>query len=153
MKNDRMRQPLKSDYAEALGRATFCFSICEWNVVWSCERIRPGTLQRIVSEELTAGKIAKLFSDLVRNMPRSSQREELAIAAQEFNRLVEIRNGIVHGKPCTGPSGEARLSAQIVLEIPDLEEAADSFSACGIDVNRLFHGFLATYVPANARNK
>ncbi|WP_423912696.1 hypothetical protein [Caballeronia sp.] len=80
-------------------------------------------------------------------MPKSPQRQELAAAAQEFIDLVAIRNAIVHGKPCTGPSGEARLSARKVFEVSDLDEAADSFSACGIVVNRLLHGFLTTYIP------
>jgi hypothetical protein len=151
MKDDRLRQPIGADYAKALGDASFCFSILEWNVVWACERIEPGSLRNIVNEELTAGKIAKRFLDLVRNMPKARERQELTAAAQEFNRLVGIRNCIVHGKPCTGPSGEARLSSQGVLEISDLEEFADSFSACGIEVNRLLHGYLATYMPAVSR--
>jgi hypothetical protein len=60
MKGHRNRQPLKSDYTHALGQVAFCFSICEWNVVLSCERISPGALQKIVGEEFTAGQIAKL---------------------------------------------------------------------------------------------
>lgn len=153
MKDDRLRQPVKADYAEALGRATFCFAICEWNVVWACERISPGSLRKIVADELTAGKIAKRFIDLVRNLPKSNQRQELADAAQEFNRLVEIRNSIVHGKPCTGPNGEARLSDKQVFESSDLESAADAFSACGIEMNRLLHGFLSTYASGGSCQK
>jgi len=57
MKGHRNRQPLKSDYTHALGQVAFCFSICEWNVVLSCERISPGALQKIVGEEFTAGKL------------------------------------------------------------------------------------------------
>lgn len=147
MKGDRNRQPVKPDYAHALGQAAFCFSICEWNVVWSCERISPGALRKIVGDELTAGRIAKRFIDLVRNMPKSTARDELSAAAQEFARLVQVRNDILHGKPCTGPSGEARLSSGNVLEIADLEDAADAFSECSSKVNGLLHGFLKTYVP------
>ena len=148
MKGDRNRQPVKPDYAHALGQAAFCFSICEWNVVWSCERISPGALRRIVDDELTAGRIAKRFIDLVRNMPKSVARDELSAAAQEFARLVQVRNDILHGKPCTGPNGEARLSSGRVLEIADLEDAADAFSECSSKLNGLLHGFLKTYVPA-----
>lgn len=141
MKNDRNRQPVKPDYAYVLGQAAFCFSICEWNVVWSCERISPGALEKIVGEELTAGRIAKRFIDLVRNMPKSAGRNELSIIAQEFSRLVVIRNQIFHGKPCTDPNGDARLNSGKVLEIGDLEDAADAFSECSIKVNELLHGF------------
>jgi hypothetical protein len=148
MTSARYRQPFSAEYADAIGRAALCFATCEWNVVWSCERLRPGQLHRIVGGELTAGRIARRFLDLTRNMPPSNERETLKSAAAEFARLVELRNAILHGKPCTGPSGDARLSSSTVLEVVDLERAADDFSECSIEVNRLLHGFLASYVPA-----
>ena len=100
-----------------------------------------------MKDELTAGKIAKKLIDLTRNMPKSAERKELITAAQAFADLVPLRNNILHGKPCTGPNGEARLSATNVLEISDLQNAADEFSACSIELNRLLHGFLSTYKP------
>ena len=147
MKDDRKRQAVKTDYVQALGLATYCFASCEWQVAWCCEKIRLGSLRKIVGEEMTAGKIAKYFIDLTRNMPRSPEREELSGAAKVFADLVEERNRILHGKPCTGPNGESRLTSTNVIEIPELEDAADSFAACGGDLNRLSHGFLSTYVP------
>jgi len=127
--------------------ATYSFASCEWQAAWCCEKIRPGSLTKIVGEEMTAGKIAKYFIDLTRNMPKFREREELSQAAQTFARLVQERNRILHGKPCTGPSGESRLSSDKVIEIPDLEGAADSFAECGSELNRLSYGFLASYVP------
>ena len=147
MLNDRLRSPVKTDYVNALGLAAFTFATCEWQVVWCAERIRPGSLNKLVGDERTAGKIAKFFIDLTRNMPKSKEREELSAAAEEYARLVDIRNAVLHGKPCTGPSGEARLSSGSVLEVPDLEDAADAFTACGSELNRLFYGFLSTYTP------
>lgn len=147
MKGDRLRQPIKPDYMHALGTATFCFAICEWNAVYCAERIRPGSLGAFIKDELTAGRIAKRLMDLIRNMPKSAEREELLVAAQVFVDLVPLRNNILHGKPCTGPNREARLSTAKVLEIPDLQDAADAFSTCSIELNRLLHGFLSTYTP------
>ena len=143
MQNQRLRSPVKADYVHAIGLAAYTFATCEWQVVWCSERIRPGSLSKLVGDERTAGKIAKFFLDLTRNMPKSKEREELHAAAEEFVRLVDIRNAILHGKPCTGPSGEARLSAGAVLEIQYLESAADAFTACGIELNRLFYDFLS----------
>jgi hypothetical protein len=148
MKDDRLRQPIKSDYMDALGTAAFCFAICEWNAVYCAERIRPGSLNAFVRDELTAGKIAKKLLGLARNMPKSPERVEVIAVAQSFSDLVPLRNSILHGKPCTGPSGEARLSTVKIFEIPDLEDAADAFSTCSIELNRLLHGFLATYKPS-----
>lgn len=146
MKDDRLRSPVRPDYTFAVGIAAFTFATCEWQVVWCSEKIRPGSLNKLVGDERTAGKIAKFFIDLTRNMPKSAEREELKIAAVDFARLVEVRNSILHGKPCTGPNGEARLSSGKVLELVDLEDAADAFTACGGELNRLFYGFLSTYV-------
>lgn len=147
MKNDRKRQPVKSDYCETLGLATFCFATCEWNVVWCCERIKPGSLERFVREELTAGTIGKRFSDIARCMPKSDEREQLKGLAANFLKLVELRNSMLHGKPCTGPNGEARLYSGKVIEITDLEDTADRFSDCSIKLNGLLHGFLAKFSP------
>jgi hypothetical protein len=147
MKNARLRQAVKPDYLHAVGQATYCFALCEWQVVWCCEKIRPGSVSAIVAEEQTAGKIAKRFLDLTRNMPPSKGRETLKALGARFAALVEKRNQILHGKPCTGPNGESRLSSSKVLEIVDLENAADEFSQCGIELNEQFYGFLASYTP------
>ncbi|MEQ9919771.1 hypothetical protein ABRQ09_02770 [Pectobacterium brasiliense] len=147
-KDDRLRSPVQSDYTEALGRAAFTFATCEWQVVWCSEKICPGTLRKIIDKEMTAGKIAKCFIDLCRNMPASKEREELSFAAKKFATLVEERNRILHGKPCTGPNGEARLSGSGVIEIIDLNNAADSFIECSSELNRMFYGFLQSYNPA-----
>lgn len=147
MNDDRLLQPIKPDYTHALGLATFCFAICEWNAVYCAERIKPGSLNSFVTDELTAGKISKKLLDLARNMPPIKERAEIIAAAQAFSDIVPLRNSILHGKPCTGSNGNARLSGSNVIEIPDLECAADAFSACSIELNRLLHGFLATYSP------
>lgn len=148
MKDDRLRTPVEPSYVEAIGRAAYVFASCEWQVVWSCERIRPGSLRRMVDEELTAGKIAKVFIDLCRNMQGSRERTDLQAVAQRFSELVAVRNAILHGKPCTAPSGEQRLSSTKVLEPTDLEAAADDFAECGSKLNAIYYSFLVTYVPA-----
>jgi len=49
------RIPLTPEYASALGVATYCFAVCEWNVVWCCERIGAGSVDKFAREEKTAG--------------------------------------------------------------------------------------------------
>ena len=147
MADERKRVPVDPEYIQALGLATYAFARCEWQVVWCCERIQPGALNKIVSEEMTAGAIAKRFTNVVRNMPKSKEREELAALADEFMALVSERNRIVHGKPCTAPGGEQRLSGPSIIEAVDLERAADAFAACGSKLNSMFYGFLSSDVP------
>jgi len=147
MSDSRLRIPVDDAYLHALGLATYAFARCEWQVVWCCEKIKPGAIRKIVDDEKTAGSIGKLFSNLVRNMPKSKEREELSDAAAEFLRLVGLRNRILHGKPCTVPGGAQRLSGDEIIEISDLEEAADAFADCGSVLNGLFYEFLDQYVP------
>jgi len=147
MKDDRLRQPIDPDYMHALGIAAFCFAICEWNAVYCAERISPGSLGTFIKDKSTAGDIATKLINLARNMPITAERNELVAAAQAFAGLVPLRNSILHGKPCTGPNGKARVSYTKVFEIPDFQDAADAFSACSIELNRLLQGFLSTYKP------
>lgn len=147
MKDDRLRQPIDPDYMYALGTATFCFAICEWNAVYCAERIRPGSLGTFIKHRFTAGDIATDLINLTRNMPKTAERNQLVAAAQAFAGLVPLRNSILHGKPCTGPNGKARVSYTKVFEIADFQDAADAFSACSIELNRLLHGFLSAYKP------
>ena len=147
MKDARLRQAVKPDYLLALGHATYCFALCEWQVVWCSEKIKPGSVSNFVGKKLEAGKIAKRFLDLTRNTQPSADREALKALAKRFAALVDKRNAIVHGKPCTGPNGDSRLSSGRVLEIADLEDAADEFSQCSIELNAQFNAFLSTYHP------
>lgn len=146
MTDARLRVPVDDRYAHALGLASYAFACCEWQVVWCCEKIKPSSVNKIVADEMTAGTIGRYFANIVRNMPNSKGRYELANAAEEFLGLVEIRNRIVHGKPCTAPSGEQRLSGDGIIEIADLEDAADAFAVCGGTLNAIFYGFLQQYV-------
>lgn len=152
MKDDRLRSPVKHDYVEALGRATYTFATLEWQVVWCTEIIQPRSIHKIIDKEMTAGAIAKFFNDVVRNMPNTPERKELSILALEFMGLVKVRNDIIHGKPCTGPNGEPRLSGSKILEISDLEKAADNFVECDVKLNAMFYGFLKGYKPITVNN-
>jgi len=147
MEGSRLKQPIDPEYVQELGVALFCFSICEWNAVYCAERIKPGSLKKLMSDESTAGKIARKLGNLVESMPRCPEKAELKLATQQFSDVVELRNRLIHAKPCTNPGGKARLSASRIYEINDLKEASDKFSTCSIELNRLLHGFLASYQP------
>ncbi|MDT7526960.1 hypothetical protein NOG12_12850 [Pseudidiomarina sp. GXY010] len=150
MSDERKLIPADPEYLSALGLATYAFARCEWQVVWCSEKVYPGSVAKITSEEMTAGTIGKYFANIVRNMPKSKEREELSSLASEFLALVNERNRIIHGKPCTAPSGAQRLSGTGIIEISDLEQAADAFTVCAGKLNSLFYGFLQSYVPSQA---
>jgi hypothetical protein len=147
MANERTLIPVDASYINALGLVTYAFALCEWQVVWCCEKVKPGSVSKIVSEEKTAGQIAKYFADIVRNMPKSKERKKLDSLAKEFLILVDKRNMIIHGKPCTAQNGDQRLSGEGIIEISDLENAADAFAVHNRNLNSFFYGFLQNYVP------
>lgn len=145
--DERKLVPVDPDYMFALGIATYIFARCEWQVVWCSEKICPGSVAKIVSEEMTAGKIGKHFANVVGNMPKSKERDELSLLASEFLTLVDERNRIIHGKPCIAPNGQQRLSGNGIVEISHLKQAADAFTVCSGKLNSFFYGFLQNYVP------
>lgn len=147
MKDDRLRCPVEKEYVEAIGLTAYTFASLEWQVVWCMEKIKPESIRKVVGEEMTAGTIAKKFIDATRNMPKSKERELLKGCAQKFMELVQVRNQIMHGKPCTSPNDEQRLSNKGIIEIATLESAADDFVECGNKLNELFYSFLQTYQP------
>ena len=145
MANERKLIPVDGSYINALGLAAYAFARCEWQVVWCCEKVKPGSLSKIVVKEMTAGAIAKRFSNIVRNMPKSKKREELIALSAEFSDLVVQRNRIIHGKPCTAPNGDQRLSGNGIIEIAELERTNDAFGVFGRKLNTIFYGFLKSY--------
>jgi hypothetical protein len=142
MAGERNRIPVDSDYIAALGLATYAFARCEWQVVWCCEKLKPGSLAKITGKEMTAGTIARYFSNLVRNMPNSDRRTELSALSEKFESLVDTRNRIIHGKPCTAPGGAQRLSSGGIIETREIEAAADAFATCSRDLNKIYYEYL-----------
>lgn len=100
--------PANDQYLRELGRATCSFAYLEWAVVWLTETIEPGFLSEATT--LTAGHIARKFTNAVEKVPPSDQDQiELADLARRFGELVEERNRLIHGKPYTAETGEQRL--------------------------------------------
>lgn len=140
-KDDRLRVAVDDAYVAALGRATFVFAILEWNAVWCAEHLSPGFLNGIAKK--TAGKIAVDFLALVEKITDPALKAGCKPPAIEFKRLVNIRNGILHGKPGTAPDGAQRLFRDGTAWSPEaIDSAADEFAACGIQLNALLHNQL-----------
>lgn len=142
MKDDRLRVPVEAGYVHALGFATYCFSRLEWDVVWCCEKIAAGSINALA--EKTAGNIARQFIKIVSAMPSSNDQIALLAAASDFKALVEIRNGIMHGKPGTDVDGGQRLYRDgTAWTVDSLNVAADRFTECSSRLNAMLYAFLA----------
>lgn len=141
MKDDRLRVLIDNAYVEALGRATYVFAILEWNAVWCCERMDANYIGKLGRK--TAGNIAEDLVRFAEKRPDPQLRKDCSEPAKEFQRLVKIRNGILHGKPGTAPSGEQRLFRDGNPWTPAMiDDAADEFAACSISLNALLYNQL-----------
>jgi hypothetical protein len=142
MKNDRLRVPLRTEYASALGLAVYCFASLEWNAVWCCERIQAGGVEDL--SDRTAGRVADTLVHLFGTLDQSEEQVELGSSATDFRSLVGTRNNLVHAKPGTASDGEqAHFRHGDEWTLPELEAVADAFTACGLRLNHALHGFLS----------
>ncbi len=132
--------PLEESYAAALGRAVFIFSRLEWQAVWCCEKINPGCIAPL--SKRTAGGVSKALIKAVEDAPDAA-KQLLEDAAINFAALVEERNGLAHGRPCTAPSGDQRLSRHGKIWTHELiDKAADEFALCSQNLNTIFYEYL-----------
>ena len=144
MKSDRLRVTLDVAYSEALGLAAFCWARCEWDVAWCCERLQPNYLASIEAERKTAGTMANDLLRFVRSIGDPRLRAKCMQPAIEFKRLVEERNGLMHGKPGSASNGDQRLFRNAnEWTIDAVNDLSDAFTACQIQLNNLVHNDLA----------
>jgi hypothetical protein len=143
MQEDRKRVPVDTPYAHALGLAAYCFAICEWNAVWSVERLQPGYIATI--ERKTAGVIAKDLVDLVNVISDPAVKAICLPPSLEFQRLVQDRNGLLHGKPGTASNGDQRLFRHgQEWTISAVDAFSDEVTACSTLLNDMVHKHLLT---------
>ena len=140
MADERLRIPVDDPYLTALGRCLFIFAELEWNAVWCGEKIAPGFLD--AARAKTAGQIGADLEPRAAALSPGKVRTDCVQAAQEFRRLVGVRNGIMHAQPCHAAGDERLVRDGNVWAIPALEEAADEFARCSIELNDLYHHWL-----------
>lgn len=152
MPAERLLVPIDADYTSALGLAVYCFASLEWNAVWCCERIDPGSINGL--EDRTAGRVADTLVHLVARLDDSDDRTKLERAAANFRDLVATRNNLVHSKPGTAFDGSQGLFRHgDHWTIAELERTADAFTRCSLKLNHALHGLLNSSGEATEANK
>lgn len=143
MSGDRYRVVLDSDYALSLGRALYCFAICEWNAVYCIQKREPDYVVDNFkpTQPTMAGTIAEKLKSTASKLPDSPQKQEWQEAAALFFDLVKMeRNRLVHAKPGTNADGEQRLFYYgFEWTIERIDNVADRFSACGVRLNAIMY--------------
>lgn len=135
------KDSVDANYTSALGLAIYCFASLEWNAVWCCERIEPGSIETL--QDRTAGRVADTLLHLVKRIGGSEEQLELQSAAADFRFLVGTRNNLVHAKPGTATDGaQALFRHGDPWTHAELEDVADAFAICSIRLNRALDGVL-----------
>ena len=141
MADKRFLVPIADDYVVALGRATYVFATLEWNAVWCCERLKSGFINRVGKK--TAGNIADCLIKYVSEIDDESLKQTCVGPSNEFKRLSEVRNSLVHGIPGTSPDNvQCLFRYGVAWTIEMINDAADEFAICSEDLNALLYGAL-----------
>jgi len=138
VKDDRLRIPIDDPYLDAIGLAIIAFARLEWSAVWCCESLDPGYIQTVTRK--TAGEIAWDLVKRTNGIEDRALRDDIALVADKFKRLVETRNALLHGKPGTAKNGKQRLFRDgTEWTIERVNEAADMFAECDMRLNAIYH--------------
>ena len=140
MKNDRLRVPVDEAYLAANGMATYCFTQMEWNAVYCGEKLSPGFVYTVGTK--TAGRIAKDIIGFAHLITDQTKQARYRTAADEFERLVRRRNDLVHANPATVGSDQRLVRHGTPWQPDDIDDLADEFAACSIELNDLYHNVL-----------
>jgi hypothetical protein len=143
------RIPADTDYLQQLGRAVYNFATYEWMVAWTLEKLEPGFLKKCVGRRgaMTSRQVARHFADIVNNdisrLPANG-RSALDQKQQEFARLVQVRDQLIHAHPGTAPGGGQQLyysgrHPQMEWPVEQVERAAIDFENAFISANELFY--------------
>lgn len=91
----------------------------------------------------TAGKIARKVASFALRIADQNKRTRFKTAADEFVRLVDRRNDLVHANPATAADGEQRLVRHGIPWLPsEIDDLADEFAACSKELDELHHHVL-----------
>ena len=141
MKDDRLRIRIEPLFAQAIGVATYCFALLEWNAIWCCEKIQNGYISALGRK--SAGNIADDLVERVNGHFDPRIATGLAAGASEFKRLTGRRNDLLHANPGTAKNGDQHLFRfGSEWTIQTVNEVADEFTAAQIVLNDYFHKYL-----------
>ncbi len=91
----------------------------------------------------TAGQIANVLTQVVAGISDAKLKALVEPHAVEFAGLVKRRSDLMHANPTTAPNGDQRLIRHSTQwTIPEVDDLADEFSACQIEINDLHHKVL-----------
>jgi hypothetical protein len=151
---------VEDEYLLELGRAIYIFSYLEFFIRWLITCIDEKGLSA-VPQKSTAGKIHLILKSSIKNTPyniSNNDKDELVRICNEFRKLKDLRNDLLHANPGTSPTGEEVLRTAIDFSNKDIswtfervQNATQQFKKLTFEASALFNGSLINLLSVEGR--
>lgn len=151
----RIRTPYDPQYTALVGTAVYIFACYEWSIIYLIDQFKPGFVGRYSrGKPMTSGAVKKELQSIIKD-PNTSYSDvpkaEIAACYDEFDKLVDLRNALIHAHPVTDYAGSQMLNYQTSVDrnIPDMKwsesrirSAIQEFDEAAHSANKLLHRLL-----------
>jgi hypothetical protein len=128
-----------ADYNSALGEVVAEFGLLEWNTIYAIALYAPAYVREAEYGKVMAGQIKSKLSTCI-SLATPADQGELTALLNRFSDAIDLRNDVLHGKPCTSPTGQQRLARHgSILELADLTDRITEFRNLSCDFNQYYH--------------
>ena len=155
------RVPYDPRYTALVGTAVYVFAYYEWAVIYLIQQYRPGFVGRYSrGAAMTSGGVKKELQAVLADPDtayRAVSKAELQGCLDEFGRLINMRNALIHAHPITDHDGSQMLSYQTAIGRPlsdikwpvsEVEAAIRAFDSAACSANELLHRLLSSGTDA-----
>ena len=125
---ENTRIPMDKAYIEALGTAVYSFAYYEWTIIHILENLKNDYVRMYSRNKppKTSGKVFNDFKKLI-----AGNNDPILIECKDtFGELIDERNALIHGHPCTSKDGKQVLNYQASTDkrIHDLQWDIDKLN-------------------------
>ena len=151
----RTRVPYDPNYTALVGTAVYVFAYYEWEVIYLIQQFKPGFVERYCrGAPMPSGGVKKELEAVLKDSGiayTAVTRLELQACFDEFARLIEKRNALIHAHPITDYDGSQILNYQAKVDRPlpdmkwpvaEVEAIVREFDAAACIANDLLHRLL-----------
>jgi len=109
----KIRIPMNDEYITLLGKAVYSFAYYEWTIIYILNHFDNTFVSRYSrGKPLTSGQVLKEFEKII----ETNENTELLNCKNDFSTLIDRRNALIHGHPCTSNDGNQVLNYQSSTE-------------------------------------
>ena len=121
------RVPVDDSYAALVGKAVYVFAHYDWTIIYVIEHLQNGFVQKYSrGSPMTSAAVRDALQNTVSNPCVSFDKvslAELQACCEEFKRLIDKRNALIHAHPVTDADGSQILAHQTktTKPLPDIK--------------------------------